>query len=571
MAAPSALLPRFAPPGICSQIPGGAFFVVLAALLSGCSGEVTVEIPAFEDIATAAGLHRVHTGGGPDKGYIVEAKGGGSAVLDSDGDGDLDIFWVNGATLQTPSDGAGNALYRNDGDLRFTDTAADVGLLASGWGMGAVSADYDNDGDADLYVTCLQHDWLYRNDGGKFSATQSGVSLDTWSTGAAFGDYDQDGDLDLYVASYVAFDTTAIQRLGTQWKGIPSFVGPLGLQAQSDHLLRNDGGRFTDVSHTSGIDAVDPGYGLGVVFSDVDLDGDPDIYVANDSSPNFLFRNEGGQLVDVALTANVSHGAMGNAQAGMGVAVGDYDGDGADDLFVTNFDDDYNTLYHNDGSGNFEDVSFAAGLAQTALPFVGFGAAFVDFNNDTQLDLFVANGHVYPQIDVSGTNSSYAQQDHLYQGLGNGRFELFQPDGRSPFSPRVSRGAVAADFDDDGDTDLFVTHLNDRPALYRNNLDQRASADANWLGVRLVGTRSNRDGVGARVVLHASSGRQARELRRGSSFLSSEDSRLHFGIGSADVVDSLTIQWPAGGVQRLQVVGVNRYVSVQEPQPGAEP
>ncbi len=539
------------------------------ALLIGCTRsepERTVPSsarpPAFVDVALAAGLGRAHTGGGPDKGYIVEAKGGGSAVLDADGDGDLDIFWVNGATLESPDRGPGNALYRNDGALQFTDIALAAGVTGAGWGMGSVAADYDNDGDTDIYVTCLQANQLFRNEGGPFAevAALTHVNVTQWSTGAAFGDYDLDGDLDLYVADYVDFSAASIERLGTQWKGVPSFVGPLGLLPQRDHLLRNDDGVFVDVSDATGISAVAAGYGLGVVMTDIDTDGDADIYVANDSSPNFLFRNEAGHFVEIALMAHVSHGAMGNAQAGMGVAVGDYDADGNPDLLVTNFDDDYNTLYHNEGNGSFEDVSFSAGIAQPELPFVGFGAIFLDFDHDTRLDLFIANGHVYPQIDSSGTNSTYAQRDHLYRNLGDGRFAPFPPSGASPFPARVSRGAVAADFDNDGDLDLFVAHLNDHPALYRND-----AAAGNWLGVGLIGDGSNRDGLGARVVVYSGGQRQTREAIRGSSFLSSEDPRLHFGLGQAAIVDSLKVYWPAGGVQRLLAVEVNRYLFLREP------
>lgn len=544
----------------------GGVFLCLLVLLAACTQpasdpQPSRPSPAFVDVARASGLDRAHTGGKPDKGYIVEAKGGGSAVLDADADGDLDIFWVNGATLEAP-EGAGNALYQNDGDLHFTDIATSAGVTGSGWGMGAVAADYDNDGDTDVYVTCLQDNQLFRNHAGHFSevAAETHVNVGQWSTGAAFGDYDLDGDLDLYVADYLEFDAAAIQHLGTQWKGVPSFVGPLGLHPQPDHLLRNDDGRFVDVSGTTGVAGVDPGYGLGVLFADLDSDGDPDIYVANDSSPNFLFRNDGGAFVDDALMSHVSHGAMGNAQAGMGIALGDYDADGALDLVVTNFDDDYNTLYHNEGDSSFEDVSFSAGIAQPALPFVGFGTIFFDFDHDGRLDLFVANGHVYPQIDSSGTNSSYAQQDHLFRNVDGSHFAMFLPDGESPFEPRVSRGAAAADFDNDGDLDLFVTHLNDYPALYRND-----AATGNWLGVAVKGQSSNRDGIGTRVVVHSGGRQQVRIAHRGSSFLSSEDPRLHFGLGTTSIVDSLTVYWPAGGVQRLLAVEVNHYLFLREP------
>ena len=553
-------------PGRLLQAPGGFFFALatISSLLS-CADPLpdraTEGGPLFVDVADDAGLHRPHVGGTAEKGYIVEAKGGGVAVLDAEGDGDLDLYWVNGATLEDPL-GAGNALYRNDGKEGFRDVAASAGVVGRGWGMGALAADFDNDGDSDLHVTCLTHNLLFRNDSGRFAewGSRAGVDLPLWSTGAAAGDYDLDGDLDLYVANYVDFDPDSVAHLGTRWKGVPAFIGPLGLRALPDCLYRNEGDRFTDVSAPSGVTGVDPGYGLGVLFADLDVDGDADLYVANDSSPNFLFSNDSrGRFSEAGLGARASHGAMGNAQAGMGVAAGDFDGDGLPDLLVTNFDDDYNTLYQNRGGATFEDVSFAAGLGREGLPFVGFGAAFLDYDRDADLDLFVANGHVYPQIDTSGTNSTYAQADHLFANV-SGRFERVLHDGSDPFGPpRVSRGAAALDFDDDGDLDLFVAHLDDRPALYRND-----AAGGNWLGLRLVGVRSNREGIGARVAVHAGGQRQVRESRRGSSFLGSEDPRLHFGLGGAALVDSLTVHWPGGGVQVLTAVPPNQYLVVTQ-------
>ncbi|NKB71373.1 MAG: CRTAC1 family protein [Candidatus Latescibacteria bacterium] len=548
------------------------------AMLVGCSdngaekvvhtggGEKRSKAALFVELGLQAGLVKSHTGGGPDKDYIVEAKGGGSALLDYDGDGRLDIYWVNGALLETPAEGAGNVLYRNVGG-QFADSTAAAGVAGAGWGMGASSADYDNDGDADLYVTALQENLLYRNDGGVFTevAAQAGVPAPRWSTGTAWGDVDLDGDLDLYVAHYIDFKGDQVRPLGTQWKGAPAFIGPLGLAAAADIFYRNEGdGTFSDATAAAGLANVLPGYGLGVLCVDTDLDGDSDLYVANDSSPNFLFRNGGGRFVEGALGAGVAVGEMGNDQAGMGVAWGDFDGDAQADLLVTNFEDDYNTLYRNKGDGTFVDVSFAVGLGRSVLPWVGFGAAFLDFDNDADLDLMVANGHVYPQVDAAGTGSSYAQANMLFANQG-GRFTLALPAGGDSLgAARVSRGAVVGDFDDDGGLDIFVAQLNEPPVLLKNTVPSRG----HWLGLRLRGTVANRDAVGARVELAAGGIRQVRHVVAGSSFLSSEDRRLHFGLGPTAKVDSLVVHWPGGGRQVLVGLAVDRYWRLEE---GARP
>ena len=569
---------KYAPPSFPPLSRRAPLTSLLLACLFACSSPVPEEStlspadqssPRFTDVAVPLGLTREHTGGGPDKGYIVEAKGGGAALLDFDDDGDLDIYWVNGATLDAPTAGAGNALYRNDAFQTFVDVAASKGVEGKGWGMGAVSADYDNDGDDDLYVTTLQENLLYRNDGDSGFvdvAPPAGVDAPGWSTGAAFADYDNDGDLDLYVAHYVDFHPEEILPLGTQWKGVDSFIGPLSLRPVPDVLYRNEGdGTFTDVSRESGIAQVEPGYGFGVLFADYDLDGDPDLYVANDSSPNFLFRNDGdGTFADVSLGGNASYGEMGNAQAGMGVAWGDYDADGYPDIFVTHFEDDYNTLYRNSGNGGFADVSFAAGLGRASLTFVSFGAGFLDFDNDGDLDLLTANGHVYPQIDRGGSGSTYAQPNHLFENIGEGRFALLLPQqGDSLGAARVSRGSCIGDFDDDGDLDVFVINLNDRPSLLRNDVGNRQ----NWLGVQLVGATSNRDAIGARLELFVGGTVQVRDVICGSSFLCSEDRRAHFGLGSSSRVDSLQIRWPGGSMQSFTDLPINSYLLVEEHSP----
>ena len=539
-------------------------------MLSGCNSQTDPEMPtpssspAFVDVAESVGLTKVHTGGGPDKEYIVEAKGGGAAFLDLEGDGDLDLYWVNGATLGY-SEGGGNALYRNDGSAGFTDVAPAVGATGRGWGMGAVSADYDNDGDADLFVTCLHNDILYRNDTDAgipaFSDVTDdvGLHLPGWSTGAAFGDYDGDGDLDLYVSGYAEFSADRVQPLGTRWRGASVFVGPVGLPASPDALLRNDDGSFVDKTEAAGVGGLDPGYGLAALFVDVDDDGDVDLFVANDSTPNFLFRNDGGHFTDASLEAGLAYGGRGRSQAGMGAAWGDYDGDLQPDLLVTHFENDYNTLYHNEGGGRFVDVTLLAGLGMAAFTWVGFGTSPGDFDHDGDLDLFVANGHVHPQIERIGTGSAYAQPNQLYENLGDGTFELLGSVSGLADDLRVSRGSLAGNYDNDGDLDLFVHNLNDRPSLLRNDW-----ARGHWLGVSLIGTRSNRDAAGTRLHLVAGGRVQVRDVIRGSSFLGSEDPRIHFGLGEVAVLDCLVVRWPSGLRQVVRPPAVDRYLTVVE-------
>ena len=539
-----------------------------AAMAIGCDGAAQDTArpagPYLVDIAEAVGLTRVHTGGGPDKEYIVEAKGGGGAVLDVEGDGDVDLYWVNGATLEDPA-GAGNALYRNDGAAGFRDIAVAAGVTGRGWGMGAASADIDNDGDADLYVTCLQDDILYRNettaDAVAFADASAAVGIERpgWSTGAGFGDYDGDGDLDLYVTGYAEFSTDRVRPLDGRWRGARVFYGPVGLPAAPDHLLRNDDGHLVDVTETAGVDDVEPAYGLGVLFVDVDDDGDVDLFVANDSRPNFLFRNDGGRFVDASLEAGVAYGGRGASRADMGVAWGDYDGDLQPDILVTHFENDHNTLYRNEGTGGFTEATGAAGLGTASFPWVSFGASFGDLDNDGDLDLFVANGHVYPQIEGAGTGSLYAQPNQLFENLGKGSFRLVGAESGLRQDRRLSRSAMAGDIDNDGDLDLYVHNLNDRPSLLRNDY-----ARGHWLGVRLVGTQSNRDGVGARLHVVAGDHVQMRDALRGSSFLSSEDPRIHFGLGAATAIDCLVVRWPSGRRQVVTSPPVDGYLTVVE-------
>ncbi len=537
------------------------------ASAGGGAGE-TGAGPRFTDVTEEAGIRFRHRAGGGVKDYIVEAKGGGGALFDADGDGWLDLYLVNGGRLEEDDPTPRDALYLNRRDGTFAEAAlsADVG---GGWGMGALAGDVDNDGDADLVVTHLEGASLYRNLGTEevvYAAAAEALTLDRWCTGAAFADYDLDGDLDLYVARYVDFDLDGVPPRAGMWKGLMVFAGPMGLPANADALLRNDGGAFVEVSEASGVAEAAPTYGLGVVFTDYDGDGDADLFVANDSAANYLFRNDGGagegrRFREVAWEARVAFSAEGTAQAGMGVASDDYDGDGDRDLFVTHFEDDYNTLYRNDGGGRFTVTSHEAGLALVGLPWLAFGTCFLDADNDGDLDLVVAQGHVYPQIrhlDAPG----YAQPDHLLMNLGAAAGHRFEPAPAGDLGqPGVTRGLMKGDWDEDGDVDLAAMRLDGRPALLRNDGPSRG----HWLVVDLEGTTANRDAVGALVTVAAGDLSRTVEIAAGGSYLSHSDTRAHFGLGSRSAVDAVEVRWPGGGLQALGPMPADRLVRIRQP------
>ena len=553
-----------------------------ALLLAACSREGVPDPspPAsasagelwFTDVAAEVGLTARNVSGSPSKRYLIEAKGGGAAFLDAEGDGDLDIYLLSGSTFGRPDPQAHNRLYRNDGPSPFVDVTPRSGLGDTSWSMGAAAADYDNDGDADVYVTNYGANRLFENDGaGRFSdvTAAAGVGDTLWGTGAAWGDYDRDGDLDLYAANFVRFRRGLRPRAMEycQWKGVEVFYGPEAYPGAPDVLYRNDGGgAFRDVSQAAGVGVATPYKGFQPVFADLDDDGWPDIYVANDTTPNLFFRNLGdGTFRDVSLRSGASHNVSGHVQAGMGVDLGDYDGDGDLDLFVTHFSDDYNTLYRNDGGGYFSDVTFRSGLGAASMPWVGWGTAFADLDNDADLDLFVANGHVYPVVDDHDLGTSYAQPNLVFANQGRGVYD----DASAVAGPglrvrKVSRGTAFGDYDDDGDVDILVLNADDTPTLLRND-----GAGGHWLGVRLRGRTSNRDGVGARIRVTAGGRTQVREVRAGASFLSSNDLRAHFGLGAATSVDRLAVSWPSGSVQILEALPVDRYLLIDE-KPGPE-
>jgi hypothetical protein len=521
----------------------------------------------FTDITAQAGITFKHVAS-PDKKYIVESMSGGLALFDYDNDGDLDIFFVNALTVDlVKSKGKTKSeLYRNEGNGKFTEVGVKAGVSDVGWGMGVAIGDYNNDGFEDIYVTCLGPDHLFKNNGnGTFSdvTDKAGVSDPRWSTGASFFDYDRDGDLDLFVSNYVDFDINNLPEFGQgqtcQYKSIPVQCGPRGLKGAGDSLFRNIGnGTFTDVTKAAGVSDPDGFYGLGVVTSDFDDDGWIDIFVANDSTPNFHYHNNGdGTFKEIGFTAGTAVNENGSEQGCMGVTAGDYDHDGKIDLFVTNFADEYNTLYHNDGRNSFTDVSYAAKVAAVSLPHVGWGTKFFDYDNDGWVDLFVANGHVYPQLP------SYRQPRLLHRNNRDGTFtEVSAEFGAILTENRASRGVAFGDIDNDGDVDLLIADLDGSPQLLRND---NGNAN-NSILIKIVGVKSNRSGIGARVKVVSGDLTQTDEVRSGDSYISQSDMRLHFGLEKRTKVDLIEVRWPNGTVDKITGVGANRIITIKEGQ-----
>jgi enediyne biosynthesis protein E4 len=559
---------------------------------------------AFADATAASGLGSFERRSGDgSKGYILEAKGGGVAVFDADGDGWLDVYFVNGASfaaLRGQEAARPSALFRNDHDGTFTNVTTAAGVANLGWGQGACTGDYDGDGDDDLYVTNFGPNRLYRNDGGgRFTevADPAGVTLGGWSTGCAFGDTDGDGRLDLFVAGYIVLDldrlppapptiahhsdaTEARAAAGgsmqapyvagasvCRYRGQPAMCGPRGLKGAGDHLFHNDGdGRFTDVSVRAGVADAAGYYGIGVAFFDFDDDGRLDLFVANDSSPNYLYRNRGdGTFQDVSFASGAAFNEAGQEQAHMGVAVGDYDRDGRDDLHVTNFENDANILYHNDGNGLFSETTYPAGVGNASVPFVGWGTNFLDYDNDGWLDLFVANGHVYPWVDELDWNTSYEQRPLLFRNLRNGRFaEVGRGGGDGLSALRSGRGSATFDYDNDGDTDVVVSPIDGRPLLLRNDGGNKAG---HWLRLRLAGDpkqKGPRDATGSLVWLTAGGLRQRADVASGRSVMSQSERRLLFGLGAATRVDKLEVRWTNGPTVSYDVPAVDTELVIDQ-------
>ena len=523
------------------------------------------EAADFRDLAAAAGLSaRTVIGGERTKDYILETTGGGVAILDYDNDGRPDIFLVNGGRLPGPgtADEPASHLYRNNGDGTFADVTVKAGLASRGWGQGAAAGDYDNDGHVDLFVTYYGHVALHRNNGdGTFSdvTRRSGLSFSSprWNTGAAFLDADRDGRLDLFVSAYVAYDDAKRYAPGSRkecfWKGLGVMCGPSGLAGSHNALFRGHGdGTFSDVSEKAGLLKVRPAFGFTPIVLDYDNDRWPDVYVANDSTASLLFHNNrDGTFTDVGLQTGVALTADGRAQAGMGVGAGDYDRDGWLDLVKTNFDDDMTSLYRNLGKGGlFEDATFASGLGVNTR-HLGWGTGFLDFDLDSWPDLFTVNGHVYPEADRIGGHYSYSQHALLYRNLGGGRFEdVSLRAGPGILTKKVSRGAAIADLFNSGRQDIVVNNMHDAPTLLHNC----AAPSGHGLVLQLVGTRSNRSAIGARVTVHVAGRRLVDEVRSGGSFCSQNDLRIHVGLGTHARADRIEVAWPSGPVESVETV-----------------
>ncbi|NKB69361.1 MAG: hypothetical protein GKR89_20000 [Candidatus Latescibacteria bacterium] len=540
------------------QWPCWLAFMVL--LLGACTSEphTTALLPIrFTATDREAGLDFHHQNGARGDYYYVETFGAGAAFLDFDGDGWQDIYLIDGGPLNDPTAApTTNRLFHNNGQGHFTPVAA---AADTGYGMGVAAADYDNDGDQDLYITNFGPNALYRNDGqGQFTevtATWNAGDI-RWGTSCAFLDYDSDGDLDLFIANYVDFALDA--NILCQQGGHRAYCPPDQYEPTLDLLYRNDGDRFTDVSHQSGITVA--GRGLGIALSDYDLDGDTDIYVANDGTMNVLYRNDGDHFAEVSLQAGVRYDRHGRAEAGMGVDFGDYDNDGDADLFVTNFAYETNSFYHNQGQGRFRHFTQRLGLVQSSFRSLGFGTKFHDYDNDGDLDLFVANGHVADNIALFDSAQTYAQADQLLRNdQRQGFTDITASLGPDLPRPHPSRGTAIADSDNDGDLDLLVTTVGGRPRLLRND----GGNQHHWLIVHLIGA-AQKDALGTRVTLTTPDGSQTRQRQSGGSYLSSHDPRLHFGLGRAQSAD-LDIVWPDGQPQQLRQVTANQILHIQQP------
>ncbi|MFT5086032.1 MAG: hypothetical protein ACI906_000515 [Candidatus Latescibacterota bacterium] len=522
-------------------------------------------MPQFVEVTREAGIDFRYINGASGAKYMVEAVGSGAAFFDGDGDGFLDLYIVNGAALPGYAGATGpNAYYRNQGDGTFTDRSAESGTGDEAFGMGAAVGDVDGDGDSDLYVTNYGPNRLYLNNGqGIFTdiAAASGVADPGWGTHAAFADYDRDGDLDLYVANYMKFDPA--KNIECSAGEARSYCGPTTYPGQSGVLYRNDGGlTFAEVTEQAGLQT-DSGRQLAVVFGDLDSDGHPDLFVANDKTPNFLFVNNGdGTFTENGAVAGVAYNEEGLAESAMGADLGDYDNDGRFDIIVATFQWLANTLYHNDGDGFYTDLTFSAQLGVESVPYLGMTSAFLDYDNDGWLDVFVSNGHLDENVREYDPSTTYAQQNQLFRNKGDGTFaEVSDESGPGMRVKRVSHGAVFGDYDNDGDVDVFVSD-SDTPhcTLLRND----GGNNNHYLRITTKGSKSNLQGIGAKIRAVAGDLVQTREIRSSYGYMGSSDVRLTLGLGHHTTVDTLQVFWPSGELQTLLHLDANQSITIEE-------
>ena len=533
----------------------------------------------FLDVTKQAGLDKFHhRSGTAEKTTILEAPGSGVALLDYDNDGWLDIYLLNGSTVPAMKgkEAAPRAmLLHNNHDGTFTDVTEKAGVANERWGFGVAVADYDNDGWPDIYVSNYGKNRLYHNNhDGTFTdvAEKAGVALNGWSTGPTWGDYDRDGLLDLFVPGYVKYDLDHPVLAGQgglpagscQYRGVDIFCGPLGLVGESDHLFHNNGdGTFTDVSVKTGVSDPQARYGFASVFVDLDDDGWLDLVVANDSVPNYLYHNRhDGTFEDISFASGFAVNEEGRAQSSMGIGIGDYNHDGKADIFITTFSDDYKTLYRNDGDGSLTDVSFKVGLGMPTIPFLSWGAGFLDFDNDGWLDIFIANGHVYPIADKTEWGTTWAQRPLLFRNIDGKRFQEVPPATGSGLADVITaRGAAFGDLFNDGHIDVVLNNLDSIPTLLRGVVKN----GNHWITLKLVGgPKSPRDAIGAKVFLTSGGARQRADVLSGGSYGSSSDPRVHFGLGTSTKVDKVEIHWPDGVQEQISIPGIDRIATVVE-------
>lgn len=541
------------------------------------SAKANIDLPApaieFRDISASTGITAPNVyGGATKKKYIIEMNGNGAGIFDFDNDGWRDVFLVNGDRLEASPDSSKPAshLYRNQGDGTFADVTKKAGLDRPGWGQGVCAGDYDNDGNTDLLVTYYGHNVLYRNRGdGTFADVTelSGMPVtgQRWATGCAFLDYNLDGKLDLFVSNYLGFDMRQAMAPGSSpycsWAGLPVFCGPRGFPGGHNILYRNDGaGHFKDVSKEAGILSSEMHYNLGVVSSDFDNDGWPDVFVACDSTPGRLYlNNKDGSFTDVGVTTGVAYGESGQEEGSMGVAAADYDNNGWLDILIANFMNETATLYRNAKKLLFQDVTYAAGLGVNTT-FVNWGAQFLDVDQDGWKDILISNGHIYPELMNANTGEDYRQRKILYWNLRNGAFrDITKNAGKALTEPNCSRGMAAGDLDGDGVPEVVVVNMNAPPTVLKNTGEK-----GNAILVELIGSKSNRSAIGGRVTVVTGQLTQLDEVRSGSSYASQNDFRLHFGLGKASAADRLLVRWPGGAIETFENVKANQWLTIRE-------